>query len=40
MRRTCLEQCANLTRFKDRETVAVRGIADDDIAALVSEPRL
>lgn len=31
------EQRANFTRFKDCETVAVRRVADDDIAALVSE---
>ena len=31
------EQRANLTRFKDRETVAVRRVADDNVVALVSE---
>ena len=31
------EQCADFARFKDRETVAVRGIADNDVTAPVSE---
>ena len=31
------EQSADFARFKNRETVAVRGVADNDVAALVAE---